>query len=231
MPIPVINDHYSAQVIFSGMSGQPEDVFTNTFYFHNNNFGGTHDSVADQLRDDLSEFYTVNATNVTGGVSIVSRLAGAVLNTSAEVRVYDLGQAAPRYPKIRTFPLTGAAATALPSEVAACLSYVGGQNQPRYRGRIYLGPLATAAGSVVDGRQSLSSGFIIGALGAAYRLMQKPSFEWCVYSPTDNAMRVITGAWMDDAFDTQRRRGEKAQSRQTIGQYLGQKGTLIVPSA
>ena len=228
MPIPPIVDHYSAQVIFKGKTGQPEDVYTNTFYFHNNNFGGTHDSVADQLADDLLEFYNATPNNVVNGLAIVGGMSSAIINADFDIRVYALGDAAPRYPKIRTRTLTALSANALPSEVCVCLSLVAQQNQPRNRGRIFIGPLSNSVMTVVNGRPTVTDAYRTGLLGSLIRLKDKPSFEWCVYSKADNAMKVISGGWVDNAFDTQRRRGEKANLRTVAGTYLGQSGTTDV---
>lgn len=227
MPIPPIVDHYSAQVILKGLSGSPKDVYTNTFYFHNNNFGGTHDTVADQLADDLTEFYNAPPTTVATPVALSSRLSGETLNDTVEIRVYDLGDPAPRYPKIRSRTWTINTTSSLPSEVAACLSLVAGENQPRRRGRLFLGPLAANTIVVTDGRPQIQVNMRESVLASAQRLMEKPSFEWCVYSPTSGQMNVITGAWMDSAFDTMRKRGEAATHRMTTGLYLGQSGTPV----
>lgn len=224
MPIPPMPDNYLAQVVFKGKSGQPADVYTNSFFFRNENFGGTHDSVADQLADDLHEFYNAQPTNVVGGVAIASALSSAIINLLYEIRVYDLGDAAPRYPRIRERTLANLSASALPSEVCATLSFVASENQPRSRGRIYLGPLGTSQVTTANGRAVINSSLRIGAMGAALRLMQKPSFSWSVYSRADGMTKEITGAWMDNAWDTQRRRGELPTERHTIGTYMGQSG-------
>jgi hypothetical protein len=47
----------------------------------------------------------------------------------------------------------------------------------------------------------------IAALGTGY--------DWCVYSPTSNMLFPISQIWVDDAWDTQRRRGVKATTRTT----------------
>jgi hypothetical protein len=226
-PIPVKTDHFSAQVIWRGKTGSSEDVYTNTFYFKNDNIPSSPDSVADQLAGDLEEFYNDAPTTIASPVSIASGFSSQTIENEAEVRVYDLGQPAPRYPKIRSFVATVPNNTPLPSEVAACLSYVSVQNQPRQRGRIYLGPLGTGALEASEGRAVVKVGWRHSVLAAAERLRNKPQFQWVLWSPSDNEMKEITGTWMDNAFDTQHRRGERATQRVTAGFYQGQSGTPV----
>lgn len=227
MPIPVLTDHYSAQVIFRGLSGSPKDVYTNTFYFRNESGPGSSAQMADNLATDLQEFYGTAPTDVASPVSISSRMSGAVIADNPELRVYDLGQPAPRYPIIRFLTIDFNTTSYFPSEVAACLSYVAAENQPRSRGRIYLGPLAANTAVVADGRATIDANFRTCALASSRRLMLKPNHTWELWSPTSGQMKTITGLWMDNAFDTQRRRGEEASGRLTIGTYAGQSGTQV----
>lgn len=224
MPIPVIPDHYQAQVIFSGHSGLGEDVFTNTLHFRNDNIVGDAEEVADRLADDLAEFYGAAPTGVPSPVSIASRLSSLTVGSDITVKVYDLGLAAPRFPHIRTRSLTGLSATAMVSEAAVCLSLVASQNTARNRGRIFIGPLGTGAGTVNANGFRPHPGFCQSILGSYARLAGKAEHTPCVYSPTDNQMKPLTGAWVDDAFDTQRRRGLDATTRWVFGEYLGKKG-------
>jgi hypothetical protein len=40
--------------------------------------------------------------------------------------------------------------------------------------------------------------------------------EWAIYSPTANLHKTITDIWVDDAWDTQRRRGLAPTTRDTF---------------
>jgi hypothetical protein len=42
------------------------------------------------------------------------------------------------------------------------------------------------------------------------------SWDWVVYSPTDDAYHEVANGWVDNAWDTQRRRGYKPTSRTTF---------------
>lgn len=224
MPIPVLTDYFSAQVIFKNQNGNPKDVYTNTFYFRNDTFVGTTDDVATDLLADLQEFYTAQPTGVLTPVTVLSRFSNLLLDLEVEVRVYDLGLPAPRYPRLRNFTATGMHSGAIPAEVAACLSYVAAENQPRNRGRIYLGPLSTNAVNAGNGNTAVDENWRRSVLASAKRLMDKPEYTWSLWSPTSQEMKPITGAWMDNAFDTQRRRGEEADVRHYMGEYLGRSG-------
>lgn len=225
MPIPVLTGFFAAQVILKNPNGNPEDVYTNTFYFENETFVGTTDDVATDLQADLQEFYAVAPSGVATPVAVSSRFSSFQVGQSAELRVYDLGQPAPRYPKIRSFDLGTMSSTSLPAEVAVCLSYVAAQNQPRNRGRLYLGPLGQNAVEVTSGKCQPAEVWRRSVLASAKRLMDKTEYVWCLWSPTSGEMKGITGAWMDNSFDTQRRRGDAPTQRYTMGTYLGQSGT------
>jgi hypothetical protein len=227
MPIPEIDGHYSAQVIFKGLTGRPEDVYVNTFYFRDDSAVGTPADVADNLTANLQEFYNVTPTGAAGLASLATRMPSNVIDDEVEVRVYDLGQPSPRYPITNFFNMTGQVTSALPSEVAVCLSYVAGQNQPKQRGRIYVGPLATNVVTVTNGRAVVADNFAMSLLLSYVRLMNKSNASPVLWSPTDQITKEITGCWVDNAFDTQRRRGEIANTRWTGGVYAGQKGTLL----
>lgn len=133
----------------------------------------------------------------------------------------------------RTVPSTGE-----PSEVAVCLSYrnVSATAVPpaRRRGRIYFGPLTRSAVVMgeVDGRVTVSPVVQTALRTAATELIARliaANAAWVIYSrpyagrgeivrpgrPTLPALAPRVGTtytidefWTDDAFDTQRRRGE-----------------------
>jgi hypothetical protein len=117
-----------------------------------------------------------------------------------------------------------ASTTTLPSEVAVCLSYQraygtdvefsgGMRPRARDRGRVFLGPLHTGVLNmdpitfetrVITAFRTDITAAAKQALGAA-ALAQ--SWIWVHFSPTEWSWDAVTGAWIDDAFDIQRRRG------------------------
>lgn len=128
--------------------------------------------------------------------------------------------------------------TDLPRECAAVLSLhadlsglaesvPGGVSGPkgdthpaaRRRGRIYLGPLNSAALGAGTNGPGLAAAFRTAATAAAHDLAHTAAAagsgdaSWCVWSRTTHKLFPITGGFMDDAFDTQRRRGIGASTR------------------
>lgn len=113
----------------------------------------------------------------------------------------------------------------LPLEVSLCGSYQGSDAialpPARKRGRLYIGPLSTGAMSTVAGGENAPSSDFRGTLGAALKALAGKSSgnggaltaNWCVHSRASNAFSVISQGWVDNAWDTQRRRGERATVR------------------
>jgi hypothetical protein len=209
---------FIAQHITFGPSNLPEDRFINFFAF-----AGAIEpapvAAAVAIANALERFFTVEHGPV--GFPITAFLP-AGLGDTAEVRVYDVSDPLPREPQIITYPFPASGGTALPSEVAVCNSYFADRNLPRQRGRIFIGPVTTAAmgsGSPfpvrvkLEMRQSLAE-----ASKDLVELGAGAGFNWCVRSQAGVGVTTfspITDGWVDDAFDTQRRRGEKASTRNT----------------
>lgn len=139
--------------------------------------------------------------------------------------------------------LVGVSATPLPSEVAACISYQGtpgaGVVQRRRRGRIYIGPLNTGASAKVGSVARPSAPFRDAMRDAMLRMINEvdDGAEFVVYSrpfagraqidrpgraplpaiPARPATTVnVDQIWVDDEFDTQRRRGLQRTTRTLV---------------
>lgn len=206
-------------------SNVPEDAITNTWHFDMDDTGieapdADVITAADSL---LTAFYTaIDAT-------VFALSAG----TSVNCTVYDMRDPTPRVP-IGTFdiPLAASADGPMPHEVAICLSYkaeyISGQPNARRRGRIYLGPIPYTAGTVVASQLRPSSSIRTTIATAADTLVDGVTvnlntMKWAVYSPTtdatgsiDDAFHDVVGGWIDDAFDTQRKRGAAVTARTTF---------------
>lgn len=61
------------------------------------------------------------------------------------------------------------------------------------------------------------SGTIVAAAAALVNFGATSNPKWCVWSRENGVMQPVIGGWCDDAYDIQRRRGEKAKSRSTFG--------------
>lgn len=187
-------------------SGIPEDRSVNTFHV-------TGPTVPDPtgLNVVFQTYYT----------ALKPWFPAEVAEFAHNVKVYNLADPEPRvaiYDENFDFA-TAPTGDPLPSEVALCVSYhvayAPGEPKARYRGRHYIGPLNTTALGA-DGRPDPD--LVTDAAGAFSDLnddlASMDSWFLGVYSRTDATMRQpITGAWIDNAFDIQRRRGLAPTSR------------------
>jgi hypothetical protein len=160
----------------------------------------------------------------TGGVAdaYVAHLDGRIGGvTGVTCTAYDLSNAKPRPPQNvehRDFTITGAP---MPREVALCLSFFADRNLKRHRGRIYVGPWLQSQGAERPSEDlrtrliALAQAFSdVGTTGPIVHISGVDG--WAVQSIADSALRIITDAWVDDEWDTQRRRGLKSTARSTV---------------
>lgn len=212
-----------AQVIIPLDSGVPEDAIVNTFYFDQDDNGllPPPDDSYDAVVQSLADFYQV----------FDALLYPSSIGTDATVRIYDMRDPEPRQMRrLDTFPIAGGLTDPLPNEVALCASfaadYVSGVNPQRRRGRVYLGPVATGA-TLITGSQSRPSAAVMAAIITALESLLTPadvggsSLSWALYSRADDlggatiddSFHDVQRGWVDNAWDTQRRRGPAATSR------------------
>lgn len=199
-----------AQVTFPMYTNVPEDVITNTLYFHNPASKPYGTIVTDETAN-LAAFYT---TIYSAGLR-----ANYVNWPAATVKWFDMADPQPRVPTIVPLgwtPAGSAGATDVPTEVSAVLSFQGaalsGQPQARRRGRIYLGGLGSSALSTsTTSAFPMISGAMLAAISNAATALRAAAFadgdDWSVWSQTDLQHVVITNGWVDNSPDTQRRRG------------------------
>lgn len=209
-----------AMVIIPRKTAVPADAVVNTFHFITDDAVTGADTAA--IASRLNTFY--GSVLTPGTDSIHGHLSGLLNTAGVRYKMYDLGQAEPRapiYDEAQTWADTPDN-TALPAEVAVCLSYQGlklsGIPQARRRGRIYIGPLGNTALTFVSGaaascRPSASVMNALAGAGASLSSANDAGLKWVVYSPTNNSAVDVTDGWVDNAFDTQRRRGEGASAR------------------
>lgn len=196
-------------------TGLPEDVISNVFYWASVTPLDTDQAAGIVTR--LNAFYN----------AIDAHLSPVLVPSSLRYRFYHMEDPEPRVPfyDVPGAGLTlGSAGTA--EESSVCLSYqaapASGDPQARRRGRIYIGPLASTA--ITNGTSSAFSqisGTVRADLAAAAAILadQSEPHQWAVYSTVDNVARQIVGGWIDNAVDTQRRRGRRATIRNNwIGQ-------------
>jgi hypothetical protein len=130
------------------------------------------------------------------------------------VTIYNAQGNAPNYPISQVEANTGAATAATVNrDIAGVLSFYAAFNRPRYRGRLYL-PLFITGSAISGPTMSTTTRDKIGSLAGI--LAGIPDTTWAVYSRVDNVARNISNWWVDDSFDSQRRRGARATAR-TLG--------------
>lgn len=207
------------QVTMPYVTGLPADVSVNTFWTS----GGTDpEAQAATAFAALVNFYTEpQSTGDTVGYFLSAYISRE--DNVCSVRSYDWTDPEPRAPRhVGTFTLpTAGNLTSLPFEVALCLTFQGenasGINQQRRRGRIYLGPLG--GGSVVMGSNvppAPSATFMTTVADAAEGLsaaLSAPAAQWVVHSRVSSNNAPVVGGWIDNEFDTQRRRQVRATAR------------------
>jgi hypothetical protein len=209
---------FEAQVVMPRVTGLPEDVIVNTFHFFVPVTYDIDDLVA--IHGRLVEFYN---NDPAGGDGIHAYLSHVITRSTlaCNIKFYDLEEPSPRAPVYEqswTLAAPAGSSSPLPSEVALCLSYrgalVSGEVAARRRGRVYIGPLITEAKTTGTSDPRPTTNVINRWLDAGEALADPDAVSpWVVWSPTANANTLIEVVWVDNAFDTQRRRGPDATDR------------------
>lgn len=218
------------QVVFEHRSGLPEDRVVNNLVWATAATPPTT-AVMDDIADTIDSFYN---TVPSGHNALAGFLAPALSRTAnaSLVKFYDLtghldgsAHGSPIYQVPFTLAAAVPGAEGMPSEVAACLSFRAGYGtdaefaggtrpRSRDRGRIYLGPLTKSVTQQdSNGRVRLSVSFQETILSGALILASSTVAAWSVWSRANANVDPVMAWWVDDAFDTQRRRGEKPQGR------------------
>jgi hypothetical protein len=198
---------YRAQVIIHTTDAIAENFVTNSLAFYSTV------PIADitDLDTPISTFFNY----------IASYYPAQIAQNGHEIKYYELGTGlVPNYPIATSiFNFSGApSAAGLPAECAVCISFqairASGFPQNRRRGRIYIGPLAA---SVNSGARPSSALLTDLGIAAADFMADVPAAvstaSWAVWSEVDQEANPVDNGWIDNAFDTQRRRGVQATAR------------------
>jgi hypothetical protein len=214
-----------AMFIGQGPSGLPEDRVVNTFHFQSD-LDFALGSLA--VIGAVTDFYTGVGTSPNVQANTLSSYLSPWVSRTAEIRTYNLADAKPRVPITTALTLSdGQQLTGYPEEVALCISVTGGAPfTARRRGRVFLGPLIPGSGTPANTENPTrpTAAFMLDCAKAALRMATAggSTAEWVIRSerPTENFV-TITRGWVDNAFDTQRRRGPKSTTRKEWTELLG----------
>ncbi len=200
-----------AQVVLPFKSGLPEDVSTNTWHFTADT--ADFEAVAAALTPILQQFY----------IDISDRLSIVVDNPQVHVNFYNMLTPPPRVPITNNISIAAGTAgtTGLPNEVSVCLSFRGNPPiLPSRRGRLYIGPLVNNVGVIVVASNvprvapAMRADLLAAAQALGTSVQAIPGdVNWVIYSPTNLTTVGVTWAWIDDDFDTQRRRQQSTLTR------------------
>lgn len=225
-----------AMITMPTKSALNEDTIVNTWHF--NTLGTAELTSLDTISSELATFYQ----------SFIPLYSTKMQPSGTQIRFYRLSDPKPR-PPIYTDSLFSTAVVphataALPSECAIVLTYQGdrqaGKDQKRRRGRIYLGPWA-ALGAQGDNDRP-GTGITNAVHNAASALLAASNsaggvFQWVVYSQTSVDQNIgdpyvkVTNGYVDNSWDTQRRRGLDAITREQFGVIAGPPGRVARSSA
>ena len=215
-----------AQMSWVRDSGLTEDTVTNTWFFRTDDPEEEPDGAdMNTISDALNAFYN----------SLADRYA-AHLGTTRTFKLYNMEDDEPRVVIYEeSYTPTAPTNQGFPGEVALCLSFQAppesGTLQSRRRGRVFLGPLAMASANTSEvAGDTRPSSATITAIDSAYTTLITalaaitPAYRHAVFSPTVfalngnayNASVEVGEAWVDNSYDTQRRRGAKPTVRTTI---------------
>jgi hypothetical protein len=219
MADPVLTGGIRVLATLQGSSALPEDRFVTTWAFGSD----AADSEAAKVAAIGLVRLFYNGSN-GGQTRIADSLSGQHLNLSLSTfTAYYLGDPVGfREPYTEEWGGAGfGSGTALPSEVAVCASYYSEFNRPRSRGRVYLGPLVSGAMTSSAGQPARVHPNLMDSITSSMTTLIdfQPILgpRWCVIAKSETTsapeLKPITHGWCDNAFDTMRKRGEKATAR------------------
>lgn len=212
--------HVLARCTLRAATGLPRDDCINSFYFET--IANTEETNT-IIGDLLSEFYSLVTSS---GNSVSSYINDTIIRTEGLfIELIDDPETPPNVPFAQAaFDLEPTSATPLPQEVACCLTYttvdyLTASNPGRHRGRVYIGPLSVDAGSDsgVMWPSRPNSTFRDTLRAAATRMLDDSALTeviWVMWSRSDGLFPQIGGGWVDNEWDTQRRRGQQATMRE-----------------
>lgn len=208
-----------ATTVFPYASGLPKDVSENTFSFFSDL--PSDPAIRTEVVNRLLAFY--NSVHAPGTAAICTFISPIVQRAQCRIKLATINSETGLQSGLteeRAFALgTTPSGASLPLEVALVASFRGptsGGSLPLQSrtGRVFIGPLTSSSQSAaVD--PIPSSGLINAMLGASKALAEQSDTDavWTIWSRKYEALSGVTTGWVDNEWDTQRRRGNEATSR------------------
>lgn len=201
-------DDYAVQVELAMVSNVAKDSIVNTF--------------AVKALSGSAEYSDING-QVEAFFGRISAHIGPTVQGSGvphRTRVYHLSDPEPRPPVYTGSFSRNGSGTALPAEVAVCTSMAAespaGARPARRRGRMYIGPLNSGVVQVVAGYARPSATFQTLLANSTETFVENlAELDWqvCIWSRKDDTLFPVVRGWVNDEFDTQRRRGPEVTTR------------------
>lgn len=136
-----------------------------------------------------------------------------------KMKSYNIEDPIPRAPVLTATATLAVGSNPIPTECSIVMSFQAAQSsgipQARRRNRVFL-PFFDTTALAATGRPASATQSNIITAATALLAASGPSsgdWQWMVYSPTDGQFDLVDNGWVDDEFDTQRRRGRPATSR------------------
>jgi hypothetical protein len=192
--------HIRAQVSWNVGTLLPRDVMQITPCFRHHAVLPFDDPNWDQLASDLG----------TALDTWLPQPAGR----QQTIKLYEIGQPEPNRPKATHVLHTNQSPEgSVPREVALCLSFHGGKNTKRERGRLYLPVWAVTNSASIGVRPVQATIDKCAELPAVFANLGGANVDWIIWSTMDNKAVQVTDWYVDDEWDTQRRRGLRSTQR------------------
>lgn len=205
-----------AQWTWPGISGRPDDVYTNSWHFKASGFPVTD---YDNVRDMLLDFYTGQYD--AQAAPVYSHFTSAYSTGFWSLNLYDLTQSIPRVPVYTDSGYVQLPdGEGLPAQDSVVLSFqaqrYAGLPQNRRRNRVYIGPfnLSATEDGLVTGQ--VCENMLFAAKGLINASHASTNWGWAVYSPFLDEWYPPTDGWVDNGWDIQRRRKKIATQRGTF---------------
>ena len=211
-----VNGLYLFQWAWQGASGLAEDQFVNSWHFR---MSGVFAPDFENVRDLLTDFYSDDFES--GAPTIANFMSTENITGDYTLKAYQLTDAKPRTPE---YEYSGSVAVgggdSLPTECSAVFSFQAvvesGENQKRRRNRTYLGPFSVSANDNGMLKGTLVERMLFQGKQLYNSSLDSATWDWVIYSPSNDEAELVHTGWVDNAWDTQRRRGIAKTARGTF---------------